>query len=225
MKWIPKWLFILAAIGVSEIILAPVSYAFGPLTHGFTGRFVDTNGSPLQGVFVLYVHKTDYIGPGGAVQHVFSGGILETDKKGRFHIPARFHLSIPLFETGIQPWVSIAYSPQTHSFADGNNFQKDWSDRKMNVHEIVLSDSSSDLKERAWALYVILETIHYAMFDNGRITRLKAALGVKERFVSTLRTECEFLSSTNGQYHMLAQPRELSEGIKSLEQDCKGVGS
>jgi len=91
----------------------------------------------------------------------------------------------------------------------------------MNVHEVVLPDMNNNLKMRAWALHVIIEEIRYHMCHYGGITRLKAAPGVKKRFVSTLRTECEFLCSTNNPRDVWTQSRDILRDIEGFEQELK----
>ncbi len=120
-------------------------------TRGFTGQLVDVNGKPLQGAFVLFIYKNDYLNPGGANENVFVSGIMETDENGQFHIPARFCFFIPLFQTKLQPWVGTAYSSKIHSCASRNAFHESYNDSEMNVHRVVLPDTSNDLQQRAAA--------------------------------------------------------------------------
>ena len=224
-KRAPKWLLILGTIGVSVVIFILVSYILGCYSRGFTGQLVDTNNTPLQGAFVLYVQKTDCFSSGGSVQHAFSAGILETEKEGYFHIPARFHLHIPVFESEPMPLVKVAYSPKTHGFVLGSDFHKNYMDSRMNVQKVILPDRSNDLQMRAWALWTLNEAITFWMLNEqcGQISPLKASTDVKERFVATMLSEYGFLSSNNFSKKTLLDDeagfRALGSKIKSFEEE------
>ncbi len=142
----------------------------------------------------MFIYKNDYLNPGGANENVFVSGIMETDENGQFHIPARFCFFIPLFQTKLQPWVGTAYSSKIHSCASRNAFHESYNDSEMNVHRVVLPDSSNDLQQRAAALESLIDSLDSLIVAPSQpITHLKAAPGVNERLVSTLHSEYDFL--------------------------------
>lgn len=191
---IPKWFLIFAAFGLSGIVLALALLGRSCFTQGFTGQLMDTNGSPLQGAFVLFIYKNDSLNPGGANEHAFASGFLETDENGQFHIPARFYFFIPLFQTSLQPWVEVAYSPKTHSCVSANAFHESYNDLEMNVHKVTLSDSSNDLQQRAGALESLIDAMDFRIVAPPEpVAHLKATPGLNERLVSTLHSEYDFL--------------------------------
>ena len=224
-KRILKCLLLICVVIGSVIMIMLGSYLWGCYSKPFSGQIVDKHDVPVQSVFVLYILKTDSLSPGGANEHAFSSGILETDKDGRFSIPGEFHLHMPLFETKPTPVVDLAYSAETHSFVGRGNFHKDFNDQEMNVQKVVLPDTSNDLHARVWALSLLTDAITFEMSQGhqGRILGVHAAPGVKERFVSMLLAEYDFLSSKASSKSSMdeAYLRESGFAIKIFDDELK----
>ena len=92
-----------------------------------------------------------------------------------------------------------------------------------------VSDSTNDPEQRAWAVHLLIETLHFYMRDTlrGGITRLKAAPGVKERLVSTLRSEYDLLSTKFADVSYVSKPefRRARMEIENYEKELKGSRS
>jgi hypothetical protein len=84
---------------------------------GLALTVVDTNGSPLSGVFVVYDYYGYGFGFGEPGRYTKPGSIIQTDNNGRFRIRSKLMFCVPGLQAPPNLRIHAVWSPQTHNRA------------------------------------------------------------------------------------------------------------
>lgn len=103
---------VLASFIALVLAMAYIANLNGP----WHGQVIDAETKlPIEGAAVVAVWQKEFASPAGPGSYFLDADEAVTDKDGKFHIPARRYLSIPLFRYVKGPYFTI-YKPGYGSF-------------------------------------------------------------------------------------------------------------